>query len=97
LVNTPGTLEVIDFPRERVLRKGQIGGIFLAANATVYHNFRYDERNPVWGMDDVQISRHAPNCGYLEDYVANHYLTTVGQHADIPEYFARKKAEGLPL
>jgi hypothetical protein len=80
-----------------VLRKGQIGGIFLAANASVYQNFRYDEQNPVWGMDDVQISRHAGNVGYLDALVANHYLTTTGQHADIPEYFARKKAEGLPL
>jgi GT2 family glycosyltransferase len=97
LQQPPGTLEVVDFPQGRVLRKGQIGGIFLAATAQVYDSFRYDERNPVWGMDDVEISRHAANVGYLDDYVANHYLTTTGQHQDIPEYFERKKAEGLPL
>lgn len=97
LLGPPGTTEVIDFPEGRVLRKGQIGGIFLAANADIYTSFRYDENNPTWGMDDVQISGYAPNVGYLDGHVANHYLTTAGQHADMPDYFATKKAEGLPL
>jgi GT2 family glycosyltransferase len=97
LQGPPGTLEELDFPEGKVLRKGQIGGIFLAAHASVYETFRYDESNPVWGMDDVQISKHAPNVGYLDAHVANHYLTTAGQWADMPDYWARKKAEGLPL
>ena len=97
LNSTPGTTEVVDFPEHgRVLRKGQIGGIFLAVNAGLYERFKYDETNPVWGMDDVQISQ-GRNCGYLEHHVANHYLTTAGQHADMPDYWARKKAEGRPL
>jgi GT2 family glycosyltransferase len=93
LVYPPGTLEVIDFPEGRVLKKGQIGGIFLAANADLYQSFTYDESNPTWGMDDVQISKHAPNVGYLDDHVANHYETTLGQQTTYPDYWARKVTE----
>ena len=57
LNQTPPTVEVIDFPQGRVLRKPQIGGILLAANADVYRDFRYDESNPVWGLDDAEICR----------------------------------------
>jgi GT2 family glycosyltransferase len=96
LVHPPGTLEIVEFPEGRVLRKGQIGGIFLAANADVYREFRYDERNPVWGMDDVQISGHVPNCGYLDAHVANHYETTRGQQARYGWYFDRRVGEGGP-
>jgi len=88
----PGTIEVIDFPDGKVLRKGQIGGIFLAANADLYRDFRYDVGNPIWGMDDVQVSKKR-HCGYLDKHVANHYETTKGQAARYPDYFERKMRE----
>lgn len=80
--------------------KNQIGGIFLAAPAALYTDFRYDENNPTWGMDDVQVCRHWRSqggwCGYVQGYDANHYETTAGQHERFPDYFATKRAEGLP-
>ena len=76
---------------------GQIGGIFMAVPGWVFGEFRYDENNPKWGMDDVQLSQWFRNRGgrlaYLLDYPANHYLTTVGQEAEMPEYWIRKKQE----
>jgi len=76
---------------------GQIGGIFMAIPGWVFDEFRYDDNNPTWGMDDVQLSQWFRNRGgklaYLLDYPANHYLTTVGQEAEMPEYWNRKKQE----
>lgn len=92
LNNPPPTLKRATFGQTVVLEKPQIGGIFLAANADVYRTFRYDENNPSWGMDDVQISRQH-RCGYLEAHVANHYETTAGQESRFPAYFNRKRLE----
>ena len=77
---------------------GQIGGIFMAVPGWVFKEFRYDDQgNPKWGMDDVQLSQwfrnHGGRLAYLMDHKANHYLTTVGQEKDQPEYMARKYAE----
>lgn len=96
LVHPPQTLEIVKFEEgETVLRKAVIGGIFLAAHGSLYKNFRYNEDNPVWGMDEVQVCEQR-NCGYLRDYVANHYQTTRGQQAHFPDYFARRVSEGGP-
>lgn len=85
-----------------VAAMSMIGGIFMAVPADVYTAYRYDETNPVWGMDDVGLCHWwkrdgRRRVGYLTDYPANHYLTTAGQWADMPWYWERKKAEGLPL
>lgn len=79
-----------------------LGGIFLAAPATLYREdgFRFDETAPVWGTDDSTVSewwrqRDRPMM-YLRRWQVNHYETTVGQHARYPEYFERKRTEGLP-
>ena len=78
----------------------QIGGIFLAAPASVYLEYRYPEAGPVWGMDDAHIChwfrQQGGRCGYVKRLSANHYETTSGQHARYPEYFARTLAEGKP-
>ena len=78
----------------------QIGGIFLAAPAWVYDEFRYSEDVPLWGGDDVEICawfrRQGGTCGYVERLEAWHYEGTSGQHAKYPEYFARTLAEGKP-
>ena len=75
----------------------QIGGIFLAAPAWVYSEFRYSESNPPWGMDDVEICRwwrsKGGTCGYVNRLEAWHYLGTEGQRDTDPAYFVRKDAE----
>jgi hypothetical protein len=74
-----------------------MGGIFMAAPASLYTTYRHDDSNPIWGMDDAKIVDHwrayGGECGYLLDYPANHYLSTEGQRAADPAYFVRKDAE----
>jgi hypothetical protein len=79
-----------------------VGGIFMAVPAYVYQQgYRYNPRVGLWGSDDSDLCRwwqleQGKKCGYVNGYDANHYLTTDGQHADIPEYFKRTLAEGKP-
>jgi hypothetical protein len=74
-----------------------VGGIFMATPASVYQEgFRYREDVGLWGTDDSDLCRHVGRCGYVQGFEANHYLTTDGQHADIPHYFERTLAEGKP-
>jgi hypothetical protein len=78
-----------------------IGGIFMAVPAYVYKDgYRYDPRVGLWGNDDSALCgwwrEQGKKVGYLNGYDANHYLTTDGQHADIPHYFERTLAEGKP-
>lgn len=74
-----------------------MGGIFMAAPAVWYTTYRHDETNPIWGMDDAKIVDHwrayGGECGYLLDYPANHFLSTAGQEAADPVYWARKVRE----
>lgn len=74
-----------------------LGGIFMAAPATLYETYRHDPANPVWGLDDAKIVDHWRALGnevcYLLDYPASHYLTTEGQAARDPQWYERKMAE----
>lgn len=75
-----------------------IGGIFMAVPGFVFGGgYRYDENNPVWGMDDVQLCHwfkdKGGEVGYMLDHPANHYETTEGQKARYPEYWLRKMNE----
>lgn len=76
---------------------GLIGGIFMATPAWVFGQYKHDEGNPIWGMDDVSLcawfKRNGGEIGYMLDYPANHYETTVGQEARYPAYWKRKVAE----
>jgi hypothetical protein len=78
-----------------------VGGIFMAVPAYVYRQgFRYGPGPGLWGSDDSDLcawwQQQGKQVGYARGYHANHYLTTDGQHADIPHYFARTLAEGKP-
>jgi glycosyltransferase involved in cell wall biosynthesis len=74
-----------------------VGGIFMATPAYVFQDgYRHNPNVGLWGSDDSDLCRHVGRCGYVRGYDANHYLTTDGQHADIPDYFARTLAEGKP-
>ncbi len=100
LNSPPPTGEEVDLNGERVGELGQIGGIFMLIPGWVFQTFRYDENNPTWGMDDVQLSQwfrsRQGRLGYLLDLPVNHYETTKGQWERYPAYFERKVGEGSP-
>ena len=100
LNNPPQAIRELRIGNERILDIPQIGGIFLAAPAWVYDEFRYSENVPVWGGDDVEICRwfrqQGGTCGYVKRLEAWHYEGTSGQHERYPDYFARTLAEGKP-
>lgn len=101
LRNPPRPTREIELAGETVLDVPQIGGIFLAAPASLYDEFRYADTNPVWGGDDTQVCAwyraRGGGCGYLKRLEAIHHETTDGQHARYPDYFAQKRLEGCPV
>jgi GT2 family glycosyltransferase len=103
LRNPPATIGRVEDETAAVDVTPLIGGIFLAAPAHIFaEGYRHDESNPVFEGDDVGLCswwRRPPRAGivgYVDGYEANHYLTTDGQAADIPEYFERRVLEGGP-
>lgn len=82
--------------------RSMVGGIFMAVPATVFTSggFRFDESMPKWGGADAHLCSwfraRGGDVGYLVGLRANHFRTTVGQEAELPEYFARSIAEGAP-
>jgi len=82
---------------ETILDVPQIGGIFLASPSWVFQEFRYNENNPLYGRDDVDLCwwfrEQGGTCGYVKRFEAWHYETTDGQEARYPEYWSRKMAE----
>lgn len=96
LRNTPRTLGTpLSLGGALVDEKAQIGGVFLAAPADLYDEFRYSESNPKWGGDDVEVCAwwrsQGGKCGYVRGYAANH--ATDQQQEMYPAYFERKHAE----
>ncbi len=75
--------------------KAQIGGVFLAAPASLYDDFRYSTTNPFWGRDDEEICAYwrskGQRCGYVQGIDAFH--RTDDQQAADPGYFERKYSE----
>jgi GT2 family glycosyltransferase len=97
LKQPPAATRELRIGEEAILDIPQIGGIFLAAPAWVYDEFRYSDANPLWGGDDVEICawfrQQGGTCGYVKRLEAWHYETTAGQEAALPDYFTRKRAE----
>jgi len=100
LNNPPAAQGTFTIRDQQVLDIPQIGGIFLAAPARAYSEYRYPQTAPAWGLDDADVCRwwraRGGRCGYVSTLDAYHYETTSGQHARYPEYFARTLAEGKP-
>lgn len=100
LQNPPEATGEYAIADEQILDVPQIGGVFLAAPGSFYDGFRFNEQNPLWGGDDVEVCRHARaqgrRCGYVKRLEAWHYETTVGQHDKFPWYFERTISEGKP-
>jgi hypothetical protein len=85
-------------PAYRIGIPNIMGGIFMAAPASLYETYRHDESNPIWGLDDAKIVDYwraqGGEVGYLLDYPARHFLTTAGQEQDdVGGYYTRKIAE----
>jgi glycosyltransferase involved in cell wall biosynthesis len=80
-----------------------VGGLFHVVPRDAYKNFRYDQTLPLAKYQDDQFCNYVKTVlhgqvGYIEELVVEHYLTTNGQAALLPEYFARKyKEEQTPL
>jgi O-antigen biosynthesis protein len=74
-----------------------IGGIVCFADARIYKDFRWDEHQPLHGVQDVEFSTYARMKGYqpayLENYFCEHCYGTDGQHERYPEYFKRREFE----
>lgn len=98
LNNPPPVLGEFTIGGEVILDIPQIGGIFTAAPASIYNEFRFDESKLL--DDDVQLCWwwrwKGGRCGYVKRLAANHYETTRGQWARYPDYFQRTLAEGKP-
>jgi hypothetical protein len=97
LKQPPETIRTVQIDGAEILETRQIGGIFLAAPAWVYEEFRYSKNNPTWGYDDVEICHwwrsQGGTCGYVKGLEAWHYETTDGQRERYPDYFERKDLE----
>jgi len=97
LRQTPQATRELRIGDETILDIPQIGGIFLSVPGWVYGEFRYNETNPLYGNDDVDLCRwfrqQGGTCGYVKRLEAWHYETTDGQEARYPEYWERKLAE----
>lgn len=97
LDSPPAIIGEVDVNGIRVGETTILGGIFMAVPAWVFDEYRHDESNPIWGMDDVRLVEwfrgRGGRVGYMLDYPANHYLTTEGQRRNDPLYYARKTRE----
>jgi hypothetical protein len=98
LNNPPASTGEFEIMGETIIDIPQIGGIFTAAPARIYDEFRFDGSKLL--DDDVQLCWwwrwKGGRCGYVKRLSANHFETTSGQHARYPEYFQRTLAEGKP-
>lgn len=75
-----------------------VGGIVTFADAKVYKDFRWDENQPLHGVQDLEFTTYARmngyQCGYLENYFVSHGPNgTEDQHKRYPDYFERRQFE----
>jgi len=100
LKDNPGGAQRIDFGKIKGEFLGltrHIGGICHFVDASAYKDFRWNENDFLHGMQDLEFSQYLLSKGYqmayLENYFAQHYEGTEGQHARFPEYFEKRKHE----
>lgn len=99
LMFPPATINRFPLGEHMVDETQILGNIFMAIPSVLLHRdgFRWDERFAVWDGGESITQWHRARggrCGYVQGFAVNHYLTTLGQVADIPEYFARRVSEG---
>jgi GT2 family glycosyltransferase len=96
----PATLSQASDGQVTIDVTSRIGGIFIAFPARFFNGWRCPTNVPVYDGDDdlmARASKLGMLTGYIQGYDAFHYETTDGQHARYPEYFERKRSEGLAL
>ena len=99
LMNPPPTISSFRLGTATVDETWILGNIFMAIPSVLFtrEGFRWDERFQVWDGGESITQWHRARggrCGYVQGLHVNHYLTTLGQVADIPHYFARRVREG---
>lgn len=81
----------------RVGLTSHLGGIVMVAPVNAYEGFRFNEKLPLKGNQDVSFCVHLKKqgflLGYLEEIKVSHIDGTLGQQAKYPSYFANRKAE----
>jgi glycosyltransferase involved in cell wall biosynthesis len=74
-----------------------VGGICHFVSAKAYKNFRWDETQPLHGVQDLELSQYllkqGYSMGYLENFICEHIDGTEGQLKRYPGYFERRKSE----
>ncbi len=94
-LRNPVAIQRETFIPYRVGVTDRIGGIFMP----IPNGFRYPEGGAYAHHDGLvcaQALQNGHTVGQLLDYPVNHYETTDGQHSRYPEYFSRRRAEGIP-
>jgi len=76
-----------------------VGGLFQAAPAEIYEQYRYPEDLPKFRGQSAHfcswVRANGGQVGYIEDLVVNHYEGTDRQVSRYPEYFRRKEQEEI--
>lgn len=74
-----------------------VGGIFCVAPSFMYKKFRWNEKDFMHGMQDLDFSSYCLRNGmglcYLEDLKVEHIDTTEGQKKKNKEYFKKREEE----
>ena len=74
-----------------------IGGLVHFVDADAYKEWRWDEKDFLHGMQDLEFSQYLMlngyQMGYLENYFVEHCEGTVGQEKKFPSYFERRKKD----
>jgi len=76
-----------------------LGGICHFVGASAYDDFKWDETQPMHGVQDLEFSKYLLNngydMGYLENYQAEHCYGTEEQIKKFKKYFERRKQEKI--
>lgn len=100
LVDSPGGAPRVAYGQilgELVGMTQHLGGLVHCVSSKAYEHFRWDEDQPLHGVQDLEFSQYLTNSGYqmcyLENYFVEHMDGTDGQKEKYPAYFNRRKLE----
>jgi GT2 family glycosyltransferase len=101
LKDNPGGAPRIDYGTLRGELIGitkHLGGICHFVSADAYKNWKWNEDQPLHGIQDLEMSQHLLAAGYQMGYLENFYVShgpagTEGQYKDYKAYFERRRLE----
>jgi glycosyltransferase involved in cell wall biosynthesis len=74
-----------------------LGGFCHVSPVSVAKRYKWDESQPLHGMQDLELSnwlsKNMYGMCYVEDLKVEHYKGTAQQHLDYPKYFENRKNE----